>query len=153
MEPDNFEEVGCAVCGELKPCRDSSRLKSVKNLLGILEAPGATQVEIKSDKSPIKEYKGPVLDYSCNSICNGCRGDLQKGKVPRLALSKNLWLSSVPDILKNLTFIEKMLITRVRHTCGFVKVASGMWKMKANNCLRIASSKNLQYSPSAERRS
>lgn len=132
MDPDNFEEVGCAICGELKPRKESSRLKSVKNLLGILEAPGVTRIERKSDKSPIKEYKGPVLDYSCGSICNGCRSDLRKGKVPRLALSRKLWLGSVPNVLKSLTFVEKMLIARVRHTCAFVKVASGMRKMKAN---------------------
>lgn len=29
-------------------------------------------------------------------------------------------------------FVEKMLIARVRHTCAYVKVASGQRKMKAN---------------------
>ena len=76
MDPEDFEEVGCAVCGELKPCSDSSSLKSVKNILGILEAPGVMRVERKTDKCPIKEYRGPVLDYSCSNVCNGCRGDL-----------------------------------------------------------------------------
>ena len=132
MDPKDFEEVGCAVCGELKPRSNSSRLKSVKIVLGILEAPGVTRVERKTDKCPIKEYQGPVLDYSCSNICNGCRGDLRNGKVPKLALSNNLWLGNVPNVLKNLTFVEKMLVAKVRHTCAFVKVASGMRKMKAN---------------------
>ena len=132
MDPNNFEEIGCAVCGELKPRSDSSRLKGVKNLLGILEAPGVTRVERRTDRSPIKEYRGPVIDYSCSSVCSGCRGDLRKGKVPKLALSKNLWLGTVPDVLKKLTFVEKILVAKVRHTCAFVKVASGMRKMKAN---------------------
>lgn len=132
MDPKNFEEVGCAVCGELKPRKNCSRLKSVKNLLGILEAPGVTRVQRKNDKCSIKEYRGPVLDYSCSSVCDACRKDLRNGKVPRLALARNLWLGSVPDVLKNLTFVEKILIARVRHTCAFVKVASGMRKMKAN---------------------
>ena len=132
MDPKYFEEVGCAVCGELKPRSDSSRLKSVKNILGILAAPGVTRVERKTDKCPIKEYRGPVLDYSCSNVCNGCRGDLRKGKVPKLALSQNLWLGTVPDVLKKLTFVEKILVAKVRHTCAFVKVASGMRKMKAN---------------------
>ena len=90
MDPKDFEEVGCAVCGELKPRSDSSSLKSVKNILGILEAPGVTRVERKTDKCPIKEYRGPVFDYSCSNVCSGCRGDLRKGKVPKLALSNNL---------------------------------------------------------------
>jgi hypothetical protein len=132
MHPENFEEVGCAVCGELKLRKDTGRLKSVKNILKILEAPGVTRMERKSDSSPVREYKGPVLDYGCNSICNGCRGDIRRGKVPRLALSNNLWLGAVPSVLKNLSFVEKILVARVRHTCAFVKVASGMRKMKAN---------------------
>ena len=89
-------------------------------------------MERKSVSSPIREYKGPVLDYRCRDICNGCRGDIRRGKVPRLALSNNLWLGAVPNVLKNLSFVEKILIARVRHTCAFVKVASGMRKMKAN---------------------
>ena len=132
MNPECFEEVGCAVCGELKPRSDSSSLKSVKNILNILDAPGVTRIERKTDRCPIKEFRGPVLDYSCSNVCNGCRADLRKGKVPKLALSNKLWLGTVPNVLKNLTFVEKMLVAKVRHTCAFVKVASGMRKMKAN---------------------
>jgi len=132
MDPENFEEVGCAVCGELELRKNTSRLKGVKFLLNILEAPGVTRIERKVDGSPIKEYKGPVLDYGCSSVCNGCRGDIRRGKVPRLALSNGLWLGAVPNVLKSLSFVEKILVARVRHTCAFVKVASGMRKMKAN---------------------
>src|SRR6202522_3757837 len=132
MNPENFEEVGCAVCGERELRKNTSRLKSVKILLNILEEPGVTRMQRKLDTSPIREYKGPVLDYGCSNICNGCRGDIRRGKVPRLALSNNLWLGAVPNVLKNLTFVEKILVARVRHTCAFVKVASGMRKMKAN---------------------
>ena len=104
----------------------------MKNLLSVLEAPGVTRIERKTDRCPIKEHKGPVLDYKCRNVCNICRGDLRNGKLPKLALARNLWLGSVPDVLKNLTFVEKLLIARVRHTCAFVKVASGMRKLKAN---------------------
>ena len=40
MDPENFEEVGCAVCGELELRKNTSRLKSVKILLKILEKVG-----------------------------------------------------------------------------------------------------------------
>ena len=40
-----IEESGCAVCGELKPLKAMSRLKSVKNLLHILVNPGVTRKE------------------------------------------------------------------------------------------------------------
>ena len=132
MYPKAIEEAGCAVCGELKPLQKMSRLKSVKNYLGILEAPAVTRTERRTVDAQIKEYTGPVLDYTCSQICDTCRKDVRKGKVPRLALANNLWLGKVPDELKNLRFVEKILIAKVRHTCAYVKVASGMRKMKAN---------------------
>jgi hypothetical protein len=132
MDPVNFEEVGCAVCGELRCRNKTSRLKSVTNFLSILEAPGITRIECATNTTPIRHFKGPVLDYSCSLICDGCRADVRKGKVPRLALARGLWLGKVPPQLSCLTFVEKLLVAKVRHTCAFVKVASGMRKMKAN---------------------
>jgi hypothetical protein len=132
MDAKNIEEAGCAVCGLLKPSKELSRLKNVKNFLHVLERKGLTRIERKSDATKVREYPGPVLDYSCSRICDGCRMSVRKGKVPRLALAKGLWLGKVPDELKSLRFVEKLLIARVRHTCCYVKVASGMRKMKAN---------------------
>jgi hypothetical protein len=132
MDPVNFEEVGCAVCGELRRRDKTSRLKSVKKSLSILEVAGVTRIERATNSMPIKEFKGPVLDYSCSLICDGCRADVRNGKVPRLALARGLWLGKVPPQLSCLSFVEKLLVAKVRHTCAFVKVASGMRKMKAN---------------------
>ena len=132
MDPVNFEEVGCAVCGELRQRAKTSRLKSVKNFLGVLEVPGVTRIERATSARPVKEFRGPVLDYSCSAICDDCRTNVRQGKVPRLALARGLWLGKVPPVLSNLTFVEKLLVAKVRHTCAFVKVASGMRKMKAN---------------------
>ena len=132
MQPDILTEAGCAVCGELKPVHAMSRLRSVKNFLHVLESPGVTRVERRSSSLPVKEYKGPVLDYSCSRICDGCRYHVRKGKVPRLALANNLWIGKVPEELSSLRYVEKILISKVRHTCAYVKVASGMRKMKAN---------------------
>ena len=132
MHPANFEEVGCAVCGELKPRNKTSRLKSVKNLLSILEAPGVTCTERLTNAMPIKEFRGPVLNYSCSAICDSCQADVHRGKVPMLVLARGLWLGKVPSVLSSLTFMEKLLVARVWHTCAFVKVSSGMRKMKAN---------------------
>jgi hypothetical protein len=132
MKPAMIEEAGCAVCGELKPVSTLSRLKGIKNLLSVIEAQGVTRMERKSKKSPVKEYPGPVLDHSCSQVCDGCRRDIRKEKVPRLALANNLWIGKVPEELKNLRYVENILVARVRHTCAYVKVALGMRKMKAN---------------------
>ena len=132
MDPKNIEEAGCAVCGLLKPSCELSRLKNVKNFLHILQQEGVTCVEQKTEDKKVHEYNGPVLDYSCSKICNDCHMSVRKGKVPCLALANGLWLSKVPDELKSLHFVENLLIARVHHTCCYVKVASGMRKMKAN---------------------
>ena len=86
----------------------------------------------KNQKSPIHKYSGPVLDYACIYVCDHCHSSIHNGKIPHLALANNLWLGKVPEELKNLRFVEKFLVAHVQHICSYVKVASGMRKMKAN---------------------
>jgi hypothetical protein len=131
MQPKYLQE-GCAVCGELKFIRELSRLKGIKNILSVLEAPGVTQIKRKFPSSLVKGYAGPVLDYTCSQVCENCRVTIFKNKVPRLVLANNLWIGEVPEALKNLRYVEKILVAKVRHTCAYVKVTSGMRKMKAN---------------------
>ena len=132
-EPLSLEESGCAVCGELVPVSQLSRLKSVKKMLGILAAPGVTRIERTSDSQKISEFKGPVLDYRCDKVCDNCRKSIRKGIVLRLALANNLWLGEVPKVLCDLNYVERILVARIHHNCCFVKVASsGLKKMTAH---------------------
>ena len=132
MSKPYIEESGCAVCRKLNPLNAMSNLKSVKNMLHVLVSPGVTHKERKDNTSPIQEFSGPVLDYQCSKICDQCHKTIQANKISRLALAKNLWIGNVPEELKCLRFVEKILIACVCYTCSFVKVASGMRKMKAN---------------------
>ena len=72
MDPMNFEEVGCAVCSELRQRAKTSRLKSVKRFLSVLEVPSVTRIERATNVTPVKEFRGPVLNYSCSAICDDC---------------------------------------------------------------------------------
>ncbi|TFK58008.1 hypothetical protein BDN72DRAFT_782628, partial [Pluteus cervinus] len=97
--------------------------------MSCLEVKGITRLERKSEDCLIKEIVGPVIDSNCSHVCLTCRQSLYKNKIPKLALANGLWIGEVPDILKDLTFFEKMLIARVRlHRC-FVRVSSGFRKM------------------------
>ena len=131
--PDKMEEAGCAVCGQLTSLNKLTRLKAVKQCLHILQAQGITRVERKHSSKPIQEFKGPVLDYRCNRICDICRKHIRKGQIPRNALAKGLWIGAVPDELASLKFIERLLIARVRINSCFVRVgASGLKKMTSH---------------------
>ena len=131
--PDKMEEGGCAVCGQLTPSSKLTRLKTVKQCLHILQAHGVTRVERKCSSETIREYKGPVLDYTCNRICDNCRKHIRKGQVPRNALARGLWIGTVPDELSSLKFMERLLIARVRVNSCFVRVAaSGLRKMTSH---------------------
>ncbi|KAF5317457.1 hypothetical protein D9758_018661 [Tetrapyrgos nigripes] len=88
MRPEFFEEAGCAVCGQLTPARQLTRLKSVKRLLRVLDATGVTRQERRSATDKIWELTGPVIDYQCNRLCDSCRKTLTKGKVPETALAR-----------------------------------------------------------------
>ena len=118
--PDKMEEGGCAVCGQLTPFSKLTRLKLVKQCLDVLRAQGITRVERKYSSKSIQEFKGPVLNYSCNRICDGCQKHLQKGNVPQTALANRLWIGAVPDELSNLKFMERLLIAHVQINDCFV---------------------------------
>ncbi|KAK0216367.1 hypothetical protein IW262DRAFT_1299592 [Armillaria fumosa] len=49
--------------------------------------------------------------------------DVCKGKVPKRALANNLWIGEVPEVLSQLSFVERILVARVHHSCCFVRVA------------------------------
>lgn len=131
---DNIEEAGCAVCGQLVT---KTRLKSLpksKGYLDVLQKPGMglTRRERHSNDSPIEEINGPVFDTTCSHVCDDCDEQLLKASIPKYALANGLWIGKVPVQLKNLSFAEQMLISRVRHNSCIVRVSSGLHKMRAN---------------------
>ena len=130
----NILESGCAVCGQLKPCKHLSVLSTTRCNLQILSRTGSgiTRKERTKDTAPIEELPGPVLDSTCSNICITCEDSLWKRQTPKYALAKGFWLGNIPSQLQNLTFAEQLLIARVRHNKCIVRVSSGMHKMKAN---------------------
>ena len=133
LTPDALDEAGCAVCGQLVPVKQLTRLKAIKNLLHMLHASGVTRLERSLSTQPIREIKGPVLDYTCNRVCDNCRQCLRNGKTPPYALASGLWLGAVPEVLSRLTYVERLLVARVRVNSCFVRVASsGLRKMASH---------------------
>ncbi|KAG5221681.1 ATP-dependent DNA helicase [Salix suchowensis] len=71
MEASAIAENGCAVCGQLIPNTELSRIKAIKNLLHVLEAPGVTRALRKKPTDPIKfisvDIKHPICIYYAGS--------------------------------------------------------------------------------------
>ncbi|KAF8219534.1 hypothetical protein L208DRAFT_1045510, partial [Tricholoma matsutake] len=135
----SIEEAGCTACGWLVPISQLSRLKAMKNLLPILQVPNVTRIERSKNSQPIHEYKGPVLDFTCNHICDGCCQYLRNGKIPPHALANGLWLGAVPEELSCLGFVEKLLVARVRINSCFVCVASSGSRKMASHIIAFES--------------
>ncbi|KAK0449813.1 uncharacterized protein EV420DRAFT_1220689, partial [Desarmillaria tabescens] len=117
------QELGCTVCGQLTPLSKLSCSSHVARLLYILENDACTVKERASDSDPICPLGGPVRDSTTDLICVTCRSCIHKGKVPKHALANNLWLGEVPEVLSRLSFIERILVSWIRHSCCFVRVA------------------------------
>ena len=84
---------------------------------------------------PIKEIDGPIIDANCKHVCHECVGFLEKKVMPPMALANGLWIGNVPKELSDLTFVERLLISRVRSNRCIVHVLKGGWKMRANSIM------------------
>jgi hypothetical protein len=130
--PSQFQEAGCAVCGQLTLLTHLSKLDEITYSLDPLIRNGVTAVERKFETDNVIEKAVPILDPECHSLCRSCAKYLEKEICPPMALANGLWLGKILPELSGLTFVEKLLISCVRHNRCIVKVAAGRWKMRAN---------------------
>jgi hypothetical protein len=131
--PSKFVEHGCAVCGQLTLNSELVLLSHVQCDFEVLRNIGVSCLERKSESDPLMDIQGPILDPDCKHICSSCHTQLLKGLAPLMSLANGLWLGKVPEELSCLTYVEKLLISRIRHNRCIIRVASsGRYKMKAN---------------------
>jgi hypothetical protein len=130
--PSKLIESGCAVCGQLTKLSDMLKRSDTSSNLEPLIREEVSRIERKSEHDEIKEITGPVIDDDCTYLCKSCNKSLEKGKIPANALCNGFWLGKIPDELACLTYVEQLLISRVRHNRCIIKVASGRYKMHAN---------------------
>jgi hypothetical protein len=130
--PQNFVEGGCAVCGKLSPMNSMALLNEIECDLNVISPGNVGRLERIHESDPVMSLKGPILAEGCDHCCVTCRTFLKKGKMPPESLANSFWIGSIPSVLKNLTFAEKMLISKIRHNKCLVRVSSGRAKMTAN---------------------
>ncbi|KAJ7508118.1 hypothetical protein B0H11DRAFT_1660674, partial [Mycena galericulata] len=132
FNPESIEESGCAVCGLLTPNYELTNKDDLDLDWNLLAKPGVTRLERDSLDCPIEEQEGPILDEDCDKVCTDCEDRLLRGIVPLKSLADHIWIGRVPWQLQDLSFAEKMLISRVRHNRCVIRVASGRGKLSAN---------------------
>ena len=130
--PENFIEGGCAVCGLLSPIKDMVLLNEMDCDLNVISPGDIGRYERLHKLDPIRPLEGPILAEDCHHVCNTCQSFLKKNKKPPESLANLFWIGSIPSVLQNLTFAEKMLISKIRHNKCLVRVSSGRAKMTAN---------------------
>ncbi|EIW58461.1 uncharacterized protein TRAVEDRAFT_93495, partial [Trametes versicolor FP-101664 SS1] len=132
-------EKPCNVCGLLTPESVLHRARPTEIDLSPLLRPGCgvSRKERRSVQDPVAEMAGPILHggvdangYLC--VCEDCLAALQNGRLPRLSLANGLWVGDVPEELRRLNFIEKLLVAVERHNVCVAKVTKGQYKMTAN---------------------
>jgi len=137
LTSDELEESGCAVCGHLNPIKKMKPLKNLRNLLEVLclNNDKTTRIERKSLDEDIQYIEGPIVDEDCQFICFSCEKYLLRQKIPPMSLANGGWIGKIPEQLQNLSWAEKMLISRVQHNRCIIRVQSGMHKMMGNAIL------------------
>jgi hypothetical protein len=130
--PQNFVEAGCAVCGRLSAISHMILLDQMNCDLNTISPGDIGRYERVHKSDPVRPLKGPILAEGCQHVCQTCQCFLKKKKMPPESLANSFWIGSVPSVLQNLTFAEKMLISRIRHNKCLLRVSSGRAKMTAN---------------------
>ena len=129
--PDNFEEAGCSVCGQLTLVKQLKSLRMVKDNVGILSVDGVQRLPRSTDSDPLSYSSKPILCGTDQRGCPSCIRSLADGKLPKNSLASGLWLGDVPEVLKQLTFAEKLLVSRIQRNVCVARIASGGRKLVA----------------------
>ncbi|KAJ7788979.1 hypothetical protein B0H14DRAFT_2397881, partial [Mycena olivaceomarginata] len=132
VNPANFEEAGCAICGLLLPFTQLTPKVELELNYDVLKVPGVTRKERKYSDDPIEEVERPIMAEDCDHVCADCEARLLKNIKPLQSLANHLWVGKVPWQLKDLSHAEKMLVAKVRHNRCVIRVASGRGKLSAN---------------------
>ena len=135
LSPKEIVENACAVCGSLTLQKS---LLSVSDFSPSFFQPlckigqGITKCERLTPLDPHKEIPGPVMLSEYSGMCTSCLNALRHGKYPHLSLANGGWLGQVPTVLQNLSFAEKLMISRMYHNKFIVRVGCGQVKLKGN---------------------
>jgi hypothetical protein len=86
VQPSQFVEAGCAVCGRLTPLAELTPLTELNGSLDHLRGDSVTRKEIFRSSDPLEELPGPILADGCTHVCVPCEDFILK-EIPQDALA------------------------------------------------------------------
>ncbi|KAJ7443532.1 hypothetical protein FB451DRAFT_1010112, partial [Mycena latifolia] len=92
VDPANFQEAGCAVCGALTPFNQLTLKADLDLDYSVLNVSGATRKEHTSVEAPIEDIEGPVMDDECKHVCVDCEARLLRKLLPLKSLANRIWV-------------------------------------------------------------
>ena len=135
LSPERIVESGCAVCGCLTVQKCLLPLKGLDTEFFrplCRSGVGVTRCERLIPSDPSSEIPGPIILSDCSGVCPPCVKTLRSGKCPPLSLANGGWLGEVPSCLQDLSFAEKLMVSRMYHNKFVVRVGCGQVKLKGN---------------------
>ncbi|KAJ3475999.1 hypothetical protein NLI96_g11457 [Meripilus lineatus] len=123
-----LEESACAACGQLSLVKTCEFVSLSDPMLSLLIPTKLVSNCVPTD--PLLCSAGVQGDRV--RLCRYCHAQLKRRAVPRKALVNGLWLGDVPEPLRKLNYVEKIMVAKYRHNVSVVRVAKGQRKMMAN---------------------
>ena len=113
------QQLVCAICGELSFSTTLVPLDSIPN----------KELLTKAYQHSLPEYKHHGMCLVTQGIqqnkincCTQCYNTLARNKLPDFSVANNFQLGSIPDVLRNLTIPEKIMISAYRPHMSIIKL-------------------------------
>ncbi|KAJ3473050.1 hypothetical protein NLI96_g13157 [Meripilus lineatus] len=91
--------------------------------------------------APAKDYLilcSAAIENGEAKLCDLCLKNLSCKNMPQIALANSLVLGEVPPELKDLSFVEKLVIAKYRHFISVIRVAKSGQRKLAGNAIVFA---------------
>lgn len=133
-------EAACGCCGRLSRLQTAKLIGLDSDLLEplIIKEAGIRTGGVEDTPILCKEAIVEKDGKAQVCVCVTCYNSLSRKRLPLLALANGIWLGEVPDELKELNFVEKLLVARYRHNVCVVRVSKGGQRKLHGNAIVFA---------------
>ena len=124
-ELSSLGERPCAVCGELVLCSKSLTVRVADINLSCLVRP---DISVFHDRQPVL-FDHAVYDHDgmpSMDVCKTCLNAVRRQRLPKRALANGLWIGTIPEVLQQLLFVEKIIIAKYRHNAASLRSGLAM---------------------------